>query len=74
MIVSLFIATSCNKTKTCECTATTKYEGELAGMMDDMVATTTTTIDKGKCSDGNGQASSSIMGNSVTVTTKCVEK
>ncbi|MEG1572134.1 MAG: hypothetical protein RSC04_00985 [Bacteroidales bacterium] len=53
---------SCNKEKTCKCTM--KYSGEFALPE----VTTTITIEKGKCSDGN----TSVTTGGMTATMKCV--
>lgn len=79
-MLSLFVLfTSCDKSKTCHCTVTTEHTGgldEFDDLFNNLNSTSTSTqrIEKGKCSDLNETATTSVGGMSMIATAVCTEK
>lgn len=68
-VIAVFAITGCGKSKTCNCKMTQNipYVGP-------SVTNTTTTIEKGNCSDLNSTSTTTIDGMTVTTTMECTEQ
>ena len=68
-VAAMFAVAGCSKSKTCDCTVTQDipYVGP-------STTTTTTTIEKGNCSDLNTTSTTTMDGMTVTTKMVCKEK
>lgn len=68
-VAAMFAMAGCSKTKTCNCkmTQNVPYVGPT-------VTNTTTTIEKGSCSDLNSTSTTTVEGMTITQTMECVEQ
>lgn len=68
-MAAMFALAGCNKSKTCNCKMTQNlpYVGP-------SVTNTTTTIEKGNCSDLNSTSTTTVEGVTVTTTMECTEQ
>lgn len=68
-VAAMFAMVGCSKSKTCNCKVTQNlpYVGP-------SVTNTTTTIEKGNCSDLNTTSTTTVEGMTVTSTMECTEK
>lgn len=68
-VAAMFAIAGCSKTKTCNCkmTQNVPYVGPT-------VTNTTTTIEKGSCSDLNSTSTTTVEGMTITQTMECVEQ
>ena len=68
-VAAMFAIAGCSKTKTCNCkmTQNVPYVGPT-------VTNTTTTIEKGSCSDLKSTSTTTVEGMTITQTMECVEQ
>lgn len=72
VVAVMFVFVGCSKTRTCNCVTTQSYVDDYD--TDEMVTTTTLTIDKGHCEDMNAEQTTSMEDVTYIQTVKCTEQ